>query len=140
VASDYGLTLQTAQKAKPHAQPHWHFDVEAETSIPQPPSARKYSVFPALYTYAAALFPRPHKNHFPCTFLTVPIAVAAITYAIKTVIIIVQRSGGNNFFVHFSPFWTDVPGGRSPSFCYPSNKPRINDRSRAATPAPIEAQ
>ena len=43
VASDSRLTLHAARKAKPHPQPRRQYDIEAETSIPQPPSVRKCS-------------------------------------------------------------------------------------------------
>jgi hypothetical protein len=64
VASDSGSARPSVGSAEPHHQPRWRYDTEAETSIPQPPSARTRSH--DLRTYAAALFIRP-VNTIACT-------------------------------------------------------------------------
>jgi hypothetical protein len=71
VASESGLTLEPAQRAKPHLQPHWRPDIEAEPSIPQPAHVRTCSICCASYAHAAALFTHPLKSHslhllYPC--------------------------------------------------------------------------
>ena len=103
VASESGLTLQRAQKAKPHLQPHRHADIEAETPIPQSPCVQECSAPYASYAHAAALFAHPLKSHSLHLF-TVLDAVVAINSTTEHVIIIVNPFAGNNFFGDFALF------------------------------------
>jgi hypothetical protein len=64
VASDSSLAHPPVETAKPHHQPRWRYGTEAETSIPEPPSAQRRSY--ELLIHAAALFTRP-VNTIACT-------------------------------------------------------------------------
>jgi hypothetical protein len=122
VASDSGLTRQTTHKAKPHLQPRWRHNAEAETSVPQPPPVRECSVLHSLCTHAAPFTVRSLAFPAPCQPALIP--MVAVLRVSPHLMIIVPVDSGNNFFVDFTLF-------RAISHC---GHPRPNPRN---LPGPI---
>ena len=113
VASDSGLTRPTAQKAKPHLQPHWRYNVEAETPVPQPPPVRKCSV-----RHSYTLTP-PHGSEsilrpFLTPLLLTPIAVVAVSLFHQSGYDNRRTSKWQHLFCRFCPFLTESRPGTIP--------------------------
>jgi hypothetical protein len=78
VASGNNTPWHSTAKPQPSHKPDRRYDVEAETSIPKPPCARKCSLADKFFEQRAALFSSPVRKHFWTTF-TKNVALAALS-------------------------------------------------------------
>jgi hypothetical protein len=99
IASDTGLTRRFSRTDKPHHQPCWRYNTEAETSIPQPPSAqtcshRSYSNTAALSTHPIITIPHPSSAQTN--------SGSRKSYVIRKPMLPMMFPAGNNFFCGFT--------------------------------------
>ena len=136
VASDKGPPIPTLGTTEPHHQPRWRHDPEAETSIPQPPSASARSF--RLRLHAAARVTRPvttiSRNLIqPCW--------QPVIFTIEALMIIAPTGPSNNFFADFGPFLAVNRPSAQPAYRVPiptrygGSKPPQQPPSRHMSPS-----